>query len=357
MPNGGLVLYSSKFKELSEMEKLKTAVLFPLRAGESDLSALAGEYPFEFFLTPYLESTELRSSRGLNQGLNVENIEEPLIPDSYRKVWAQCNSVIAMDLPTDTHNFFPDLKWVQGVSAGHDHINSNSLKSLDIRLTTAKGIASEAISEFVFARLLQEMKHLRRLDDQQHDRIWQARFGNQLKGKTIGIVGVGSIGKEIAKRAKAFEMKVIGVRKRIDLGIPRSVDLLYPFSDIDALLAESDFVVMAAPSTVETENLFDASKFSKMKKGSIFVNIARGIHVVESDLALHLASGHLRAAILDVVRNEPLEADNVLWTAPNLYLSPHCSVSFDDYERNAIDLFVKNAIRMFNGEELINQEF
>lgn len=339
------------------METLKTAVLFPLRSGESDLSALAENYPFEFYLTPYLESTELRSSRGLNQGVNSMKIEEPLVPDNYLNIWAECNSIIAMDLPSNISSLFPNLKWVQGVSAGHDHINSDELKKTGIVLTTAKGIASDAIAEFVFSRLLQEMKHLRKLDEQQRERIWHAKFGNQLKGKTIGIVGVGSIGKEIAKRAKAFEMRVLGIRKHLEYAVPDSVDRLYPLSDVDMLLGESDVVVMAAPSTKETKDLFDESKFSKMKKGSIFVNIARGIHVVETDLAQYLSNGHLRAAILDVVRNEPLAVNSDLWSAPNLYLSPHCSVSFDDYEKNAIDLFIQNAIRMLDGDELINQEF
>ena len=339
------------------METLKTAVLFPLRSEESELSAFSESYPFEFFLTPYLESNELRSSRGLNQGVNSTNIEEPLVPDSHLSIWAECNSVIAMDLPSNIPLLFPKLKWVQGVSAGHDHINSGELKEAGIALTTAKGIASDAIAEFVFSRLLQEVKHLRKLDAQQRERVWQAKFGNQLKGKTIGIVGVGSIGEEIANRAKAFGMRVLGSRKRLELSTPDSVDRLYSFSDINVLLGESDVVVMAAPSTIETRDLFDESKFSKMKRGSIFVNVARGIHVVEADLATYLSNGHLRAAILDVVRNEPLGVNSDLWTMPNLYLSPHCSVSFDDYERNAIDLFIRNAIRLLGGDELINKEF
>ena len=339
------------------METLKTAVLFPLRSEESELSAFSESYPFEFFLTPYLESSELRSSRGLNQGVNSTNIEEPLVPDSHLSIWAECNSVIAMDLPSNIPLLFPKLKWVQGVSAGHDHINSGELKEAGIALTTAKGIASDAIAEFVFSRLLQEVKHLRKLDAQQRERVWQAKFGNQLKGKAIGIVGVGSIGEEIANRAKAFGMRVLGSRKRLELSAPDSVDRLYSFSDINVLLGESDVVVMAAPSTMETRDLFDESKFSKMKRGSIFVNVARGIHVVEADLATYLSNGHLRAAILDVVRNEPLGVNSDLWTMPNLYLSPHCSVSFDDYERNAIDLFIRNAIRLLGGDELINKEF
>ena len=91
------------------METLKTAVLFPLRLEESELSAFSESYPFEFYLTPYLESSELRSSRGLNQGVNSTNIEEPLVPDSHLSIWAECNSVIAMDLPSNIPLLFPKL--------------------------------------------------------------------------------------------------------------------------------------------------------------------------------------------------------------------------------------------------------
>ena len=339
------------------MGYLKAAVLFPLRSSKDKLIELKKQYPFDFFLTPYLESTELRSNRGLNNGINDGFFDEPNIPESFLTQWSQCNVIIAMDIPSRVIELFPDLEWVQGVSAGHDHINVNQLKASGIKFTSAKGIASAAISEFVFARLLQEVKYIRHLDQQQQSKTWQVKFGNQLKGKTIGIVGVGSIGTEIAKRAKAFEMNVLGIRERFELGSPDFIDNLFPFSQLDALLGKSDVIVMATPSTKETENLFNASKFSKMKKGSIFINIARGAHVVESDLANYLRNGHLRAAILDVVRNEPLDEASELWSAPNLYLSPHCSVSFDDYEANAIDLFIENVRRTLEGEELVNRIF
>lgn len=339
------------------MKHLKTAVLFPLRSEDNQLSALACEHSFEYRLTPYLESTELRSSRGLNKGLNVDFIAEPDIPEEYLEYWAECNVIIAMDLPSGVIDLFPHLEWVQGVSAGHDHMSSELLENFGTKLSTAKGIASAAISEFIFARLLQDMKHLRLLDEQQLAKTWQVKFGNQLKGKTIGIIGVGSIGGEVAKRAQAFEMNVLGIRSHFDLGCPSAVDELLPFSDLDRLLKQSDVVLMAAPSTNETENLFDASKFAMMKRGSVFINIARGIHVIESDLALFLSNGHLRSAIIDVVKNEPLHISSDLWDAPNLYLSPHCSVSFDDYEKNAVDLFVDNALRFSRGENLLNQIF
>ena len=335
--------------------QLKVAVLFPFRSQADALDELSKKYEIEFIWTPYLESAELRSSRGQNLGRNVENLEEPDISKDIRTQWRDCNGVVSMDLPSQPNLLFPKLEWFQGVSAGHDHIDVSVLAEMGVTQTNSRGIASPAISEFVFARVLQELKHLRRLDKQQIEKKWEVQFGNQTEGKTLGIVGLGSIGSEIAAKAKAFGMHVVASRQNPELGVGGApVDELVPSHDIDKMLPHCDVIVMAAPASEETEGLFNDSRFSIMKQGAIFVNIARGVHVVEADLIEHLKSGHLRAAILDVVRDEPLATDNPLWDAPNLYLSPHCSVSFDSYEINAVKLITENAIRYLAGNELIN---
>jgi len=338
-----------------EINQLKVAVLFPLRSQKDVLQVLSEHNPVELFWTPYLETSELRSSRGHNLGRNIENIEEPDIPVEYLEQWRQCNAIVSMDLPSHPETLFPEAIWFQGVSAGYDHIDSVALTEMGVKQTSARGIASPAISEFVFARLLQEFKHLRKLDDQQERKEWQVQFGNQTEGKTIGIIGLGSIGSEIAKKAKAFGMTVLASKRNIDdVSAISSVDQIFPSEDINALLPWCDVVVMSAPATRETENMFDRNLFSLMPEGAIFINIARGTHVVEEDLIDALNSGHLRAAILDVVRNEPLPIEDPLWDAPNLYLSPHCSVSFDSYEQNAIQLLTDNAMRLLSGENLVN---
>ena len=338
-----------------EINQLKVAVLFPLRSQKEALQELSKNNPIEFFWTPYLETSELRSSRGHNLGRNINNIEVPDIPGEYLEQWRQCNAIVSMDLPSHPETLFPEAIWFQGVSAGYDHIDSLALTEMGVKQTSARGIASPAISEFVFARLLQEIKHLRKLDDQQERKEWQVQFGNQTEGKTIGIIGLGSIGSEIAKKAKAFGMTVLASKRNIDdVSAVSSVDQIFPSGDINSLLPLCDVVVMSAPATRETENMFDRNLFSLMSEGTIFINIARGTHVVEEDLIASLNSGHLRAAILDVVRNEPLPIEDPLWDAPNLYLSPHCSVSFDSYEQNAIQLMADNAMRLLRGENLVN---
>ncbi len=260
-----------------------------------------------------------------------------------------------MDLPSNPKVLFPNLEWFQGVSAGYDHIDTDTLTDMGVVQTSARGIASPSIAEFVFARLLQIWKELRILDQQQEEKTWRVRFGTEANGKTMGIVGFGSIGKEVATRARAFGMTVLATRKSITKErTDVDADFLFPADDVDKMIAMSDVVVMAAPATEETRDMFNEKRFALMKPGTIFCNIARGMHVVEDDLVEALNSGHLAAAILDVARTEPLPDESPIWSATNMYLSPHCSVSFDSYEENAVSLLVENAKRFLQGNALTN---
>ena len=141
-------------------------------------------------------------------------------------------------------------------------------------------------------------------------------------------MGLGSIGREVAVRARAFGMTVLAVKKNPSTeGYDEAVDQIFPVNELDLMIGMSDVVVMAAPANQETRDMFNRERFFRMKPGSIFCNIARGMHVVEDDLVQALNEDHLRAAILDVTRSEPLPVDSPMWTAKNMYLSPHCSVS------------------------------
>lgn len=336
-------------------EEFTIGILFPFREKSLILENLCRNFPIKLITTPYLESYELRSSRGLHKGRNEQGIPEPLIEPSLAEQWVECNALVGMDIPSNPEMLFPNLKWFQGVSAGYDHIDSAALKAMGVTQTNARGISSPAISEFIFARILQIWKDLRLLDSQQEDRLWKVQFGTQAHGKTMGIVGLGSIGREVAVKARAFGMKVLATRKSAVAGdSDPDVDELFPVQGLPELLPRCDVVVMTAPSTEDTKDIFDSSMFALMKKGSIFCNIARGIHVVESALVDALEKGHLGAAILDVTREEPLPNDHPLWMAPNLFLSPHCSISFDTYEQNAAQLIADNAKRYLAGEKLKN---
>ncbi|MEG3587196.1 MAG: D-2-hydroxyacid dehydrogenase [Actinomycetota bacterium] len=337
------------------LEKLTIGMLFPFRQNLQILDDLCNDYPVSLVWTPYMESNELRSARGLANGQNTDHLPAPIISQDTLAKWSTCDALVGLDLPSQPEKRFPKLKWFQGVGAGYDHIDSEALKKMGVIQTNARGISSIAIAEFVFARILQVWKQLRTLDKQQSTRTWTARFGTQVSGRTIGIVGLGTIGREVAIRAKAFGMEVLATRRT---SLPNEsdpdVDKLLPYDELAEMLPICDVVVVSAPASEETKDLFDDETFQLMKPGAIFCNISRGSLVVEESLVRALDDGSLGAAILDVTRQEPLPKESPLWISPNLYLSPHCSVSLDTYEEDAAEIVATNALRLLHDQELIN---
>jgi phosphoglycerate dehydrogenase-like enzyme len=205
------------------------------------------------------------------------------------------------------------------------------------------------------ARVLQIIKLLPQHDANAREHRWQMALGGQLHARTMGIVGLGAIGREVARRARPFGVTLLGVRRswKPDM-VDDDVDELFGPDDLDAVLARSDIVVLAAPGSEDNENLFDARVFAAMKPGSIFVNVARGTLVDEPALIDALERGHLQAAAIDVARAEPIPPEDPLWSAPNLYISPHSSTSTEGYAARAFDLFCRNFARFVRHEPLEN---
>jgi phosphoglycerate dehydrogenase-like enzyme len=198
-------------------------------------------------------------------------------------------------------------------------------------------------------------KEFAALDEAQARKEWAPRFGSTVAGLTLGVIGLGAIGTEVARRARAFGMTVIGIRRSYAPGQHHeAADELRGDADLLDVLPRCDAVVACAPATPETENLFDARAFAAMKPGAVFCNVGRGALVDETALIDALTAGELRAAILDVTRTEPLPADDALWSAPNLYLSPHCSASQDRYVDALLALFGDNLERRLDGRTMHN---
>jgi phosphoglycerate dehydrogenase-like enzyme len=232
-----------------------------------------------------------------------------------------------------------------------------ALGRMGVRLTSSAGVGAPPIAEFVIGRILEVWKRTRELEVHQQAKRWEFTQGRLLMGSTIGIVGLGAIGSEIAKRAKAFGTTVLGTRRSYRPGMTAdNVDELFgPGPEALAeLLRRSDVVVLSAPATVETTDLIGAAELAAMKPGAVLVNVARGPLVDEGALIASLNDGHLGAAILDVTRTEPLPSDDPLWDAPRLYLSPHCSTSQDGYNDRLLDLYADNLVRYLADEPLKN---
>jgi phosphoglycerate dehydrogenase-like enzyme len=276
------------------------------------------------------------------------------LTDERRAVWDRAEVVMALDLPAGMSELAPRLRWVQAIGAGIDHLGAAGLHD-QVVLTNAVGVAAVPIAEFVIARLLAVWKRFAELDELQRAHNWSPTFGRLFDGSTVGLVGLGAIGGAVAVRARALGARTLGIRRSYRPGDTSQLcDELFGTDDLHTVLARCDAVVLSAPATPETENLFDEAAFATMPTGAVFCNVARGSLVDEAALIDALARGHLGAAILDVARTEPMPADDPLWDAPNIYISPHSASSQDRYLEALFDLFTDNLDRYARGMEQRN---
>lgn len=241
------------------------------------------------------------------------------------------------------------LRWIQLASAGADRlINTRP----DIILTNASGTFGIPIAEWVIGAMVTLSRHLHIYRDRQKQARWEGMpAAKEIHGSTVGILGLGDIGQEVAKRAKAMGARVIGSR-RTAAPAPEGVDALMP---IDDMLPQVDFLVMALPGTAETERIMSAERLRLMKPGSFFLNVGRGTSVDEPALIEMLRSGHLAGAALDVTAVEPLPADSPLWQMEQVLITPHCSGrSLEANADRRITIFLDNLKRYMSGQPLRN---
>jgi phosphoglycerate dehydrogenase-like enzyme len=304
---------------------------------------------------PYVEPHELRSARG-KPGAESLRDRAPALTPAQRAALGGIDIALAIDLPYDVASVAPKLRWVQAVGVGTGQLQSAGLADAGIRLTTAAGTSAAGIAEFVIARLLQDVKHLRALDERQAEHHWEPLYGGQLGGRTLGLIGLGAINQAVATYAKAFGLRVLATRRSATPGATApNVDELYPPGELATLLGRSDIVVAAVPETPETTGVMDAAAFASMRPGSFFCNVGRGSFVDEAALIDALTTGHLRGAAIDVASREPLPADHPLWDAPNLYISPHSAAAPAALFANLHLLFRDNLLRFLEGGALRNE--
>jgi phosphoglycerate dehydrogenase-like enzyme len=308
----------------------------------------------EIVIAPYDESEELRVLRGKPPYDEARRLA-PKLTETQRAAYADAEVILTLNLPFDMDQLAPKLRWVQSIGAGVAQLQSAGLEINGVTLTNAAGTAATPIAEFVLARLLEQWKLLPLYADLQREQKWTPTYGRDLAGSTLGIVGHGAIGGAVAQRAKALGMRVLATKRKLTPGLTDpSVDRFYAFDDLPSLLAESDAVVLAAPESAETLQLFNARTFAAMKTGAFFINVARGSLVDEAALIDALKSGRLAGAAIDVASVEPLPPGNPLWTAPNIRISPHSAATVARYFHAVWDLFLDNMGRYVRGEKLRN---
>ncbi len=330
--------------------------LRPREEFERDIAALKAVDPrIEVLDVRYTESEQLRTQRGAKPNGDYRQLC-PELTQQQRDAFGRVEIALAMDLPFDVSTVAPNLRWVQGMGAGASQLMSAGLGPAGIRLTNAAGVNAVSISEFVLARLLQQWKRLPEIDAMQRAHSWEPKYGKEIAGSTIGIVGFGAIGRQVALRARAFGMEVLATRASARPGdTDPDVDGLFPADQLHDMLARCDAVVSAVPELAATRGLFGDIEFAAMPKGSLFINVGRGSAVDERALTDALTSGHLAGAAIDVASTEPLGASSALWGVPNLLISAHCSTSSDNFWAALHALFRENLQRYLAGESLKNQ--
>lgn len=251
----------------------------------------------------------------------------------------------------------PRVRWLHTASAGVDHVLTPGVRQAAAQralVLTDSGPAFEiAISEFVLAWMLMVTRRLPELIENQRARRWQSVTQNELWNKTIGIVGLGPIGRGVAVRAKAFGMTTLGLRRSTPAPVEAVDQVLVGTNGLTRLLAESDFVVLAAALTGETKHLIGAAELARMKPSAWLVNIARGGIVDEAALIAALQNNTITGACLDVFAAEPLPPESPLWDLPNVYVSPHNSSGWTRGLRERQKrLFLDNLVRFARGERL-----
>lgn len=250
----------------------------------------------------------------------------------------------------------PRLKWVQSGGAGVERFMTPDFVASPIILTNAQGVYAIPIADHVMAFVLHFSRGFNRLLRRQLEHEWEdweTRSSDELCGKTLGVVGLGGIGSEVARRAKAFDMRVIAVRRRPERTSPFA-DEVRGADELSWLLRESDFVALCSALTQETRRLIGEAELRLMKSSAYLINIGRGGLIDEQALILALNAREIAGAGLDVFEKEPLPAESPLWDVPNVMITPHDSGNSSRSHERLMALFLENLRRYVVGESLLN---
>jgi D-2-hydroxyacid dehydrogenase (NADP+) len=303
---------------------------------------------------------------------------QPVMAETLRARWAQMRvlhlpnyDLLPSELP-DTDIFVgyslraeqlkhaKKLKWIHSTAAGVAQLTYPELRDAGILVTNPRGVFSVPMAEHTMGLLIAMARNFPDSVRFQEKFTWgqqqlwaMPQQLSELNGKILLIVGYGSIGEELAKRAKVFGMRVRGIT-RSGKGDTSFVEKILPTSHLREALSEADYVVIAAPETPETKHLIGAAEISRMRRGARLINVGRGSLLDEAALISALEKGHLAGAALDVTETEPLPENSPLWKAPNLFITPHTSAVSDRLWQRETDLLVELLELWFSGREMKN---
>lgn len=265
-------------------------------------------------------------------------------------VLERADAVVCWDLPAGMIRKMKNLRWIQCQSVGVEKWLAREDLSQDIVLTGTRGVHRTQMPDTILGSLYDVTKPFDVFRQQQAQGLWNRIVPGSLHGKTLGIVGLGAIGSELARKANALDMRVIGI-KRTEASVP-GVERIYGIIDINALLRQSDYVVLLIPATAETRNLINAKRLSEMKTSAWLLNFARGDLIVDQDLIEAVETGRIAGAVLDAFREEPLAVEHPFWRTKNVRVYPHIGGLHPDRESFVITLFLQNLAHFLRHEDL-----
>ena len=275
--------------------------------------------------------------------------------DNFDHHMAIADALVTWNLPTENlAEVAPNLKWIHIIGAGVEHLTPMDWLPPGVTLTNNKGVHADKGGEFGIMSILMLHNHMPKIITNQAGAKYDSLYSTPIKGKTLVLIGTGSIGRAVARHAQSMGIHVIGV-SRHGKKLPE-LDEAVAVDDLDRVLPLGDFVFVVTPLTAETTNLLDVKRLGLMKPGAGLVNIGRAGVVDYDALVDRLTTGAIGGAILDVFDPEPLPPESGLWSVPNLVITPH--VSADDgnaYISLTLDVFFNNMRRLINGEALENQ--
>ena len=249
-----------------------------------------------------------------------------------------------------------DLDWIHSIQAGIDRFPFGTLEDHGVVLTNSTGIHGESVGETVVGYMLTFARRLHVYGRNQREHAWEHPPWNEpftLKGRSVCVVGLGTLGRGIASRAAALGMRVTGVKRTVE-SVP-DVTRVYPNEDLLEAVEGADFVTLACPLTDETHHLVDEEVLAKMHEGAYLINVARGSVVDEPALVEALEGGEIAGAALDVFEEEPLPDDSPLWDMEEVLVTPHRAAATWEYYQLVGDLVRENVERIGRGEGMVNQ--
>ena len=318
-----------------------------------------------------LTETQLEILRSVSPLLEIHQHPDVTLDSLPQEVRQRVQIMYGSPVGQDTQNW-PGLKWIQVPFAGVDGLMRSSIWQTETIITTASGIHATPIAERTLAMMLAFRARLPELWHYKQRKVWsrdnRAEFSNpDLRGSTLGIIGYGAIGSELARQAQALGMRVLalnrsGSRGPIEgyfqqgMGDPevRIPEKVYAMSELHTMLPECDHVVVLLPLTPETRGIMNAAAFASMKPSAYFYNYGRGALAEEVALIEALQGGRIAGAGLDVFEKEPLPEDSPLWEMPNVIISPHIGGLSENYYDRAAHLFAVNLRRYISGQSLLN---